>query len=64
MKFGRKLPLLLFLLFATEVHGDEDRAKPNVLMICLDDLNDWAGTLTNPLPSRKPPIPKNFSVEL
>ena len=45
MNLGRKLPLLLFLLFATEVNGDVDRAKPNVLMICLDDLNDWVGFL-------------------
>jgi len=42
----RILGLLLLLLPATTVTAaDSPTVKPNVLMICIDDLNDWVGFL-------------------
>ena len=44
-----------FLLLATEV-GARPTNKPNVLMICIDDLNDWVGTLGGHPQARTPHI--------
>ena len=38
------LASLLFQVAATG-QGDEQAVRPNVLMICIDDLNDWVGFL-------------------
>ena len=38
-----KTPFFLFLLFTVFAAQAEER--PNVLMICIDDLNDWTGCL-------------------
>lgn len=37
--------ILLSLLFAVQAGADEEKTKPNILMICLDDINDWVGFL-------------------
>ena len=36
---------VLILLLVTTCSGAEQADKPNVLMICIDDLNDWVGFL-------------------
>ena len=36
---------VLSFQFATNVNAAEQSDKPNVLMICIDDLNDWVGFL-------------------
>ena len=43
----RLIPAIFFLLSATLLHGTAcaETARPNVLMICIDDLNDWTGFL-------------------
>ncbi len=35
---------ILSLFLTGEIHGEKPD-KPNVLMICIDDLNDWVGFL-------------------
>ncbi len=37
--------LLLLILFAAPLHAADALAKPNVLFIAIDDLNDWVGCL-------------------
>ncbi|NLR93949.1 sulfatase [Flammeovirga agarivorans] len=38
--------LALVLLLGTQVsHAQNDKDRPNVLMICIDDMNDWVGFL-------------------
>lgn len=45
---GRVLGLVVAILVSTtadESFANESSSKPNVLMICIDDLNDWVGFL-------------------
>jgi len=44
----------LSLLAPCQTLGKEKEARPNVLMICVDDLNDWIGCMGN-IPSAKTP---------
>ncbi|MCP4096528.1 MAG: hypothetical protein GY748_09840, partial [Planctomycetaceae bacterium] len=41
--------LVCWFLLATEINAaqlpDEPTVSPNVLLICVDDLNDWTGFL-------------------
>ncbi len=39
------LYLLGLVQFADGVAADEPKTRPNVVMICIDDLNDWVGFL-------------------
>ena len=37
--------VLLSCMFAGQTNGQERGSKPNVLMILVDDLNDWIGCM-------------------
>ncbi|NND07358.1 MAG: sulfatase [Saprospiraceae bacterium] len=37
--------LLLIILLGSSVHSHAQEPRPNILFICVDDLNDWAGYL-------------------
>lgn len=39
----RQLSLLLLLAFLPATHASAEDAKPNILFIAVDDLNDWIG---------------------
>ncbi|MBL6765933.1 MAG: sulfatase [Verrucomicrobiae bacterium] len=52
---SKLLPLLLFLVFAGSAPGT---AKPNVLFIAIDDLNDWVGCLGGHPQAKTPNIDK------
>lgn len=44
-RFNVFILLVLFLAACTASQNTEEQAKPNVLFISIDDLNDWVGSL-------------------
>jgi len=46
----KKLLLLIFPLLVSAVAAASSSTRPNVLMIVVDDLNDWVGCLDGPHP--------------
>ena len=55
-----KILLTLFLLFPNSVLFSQDKhsPRPNVLMICIDDLNDWVGFLDGHVDAKTPHMDK------
>ena len=47
-------PITLLLVFAASTAMAEEPERPNVLMVCVDDLNDWVGCLGGHPQTRTP----------
>ena len=55
------IALVFLVLLATEINAaqlpDEPKVSPNVLLICVDDLNDWIGCMNGHPNAKTPNMP-------
>ena len=40
-----KLFLIIFIIGLYKVSNAQNKEQPNILMLCIDDMNDWVGFL-------------------
>lgn len=53
-KFACLIPIFLLFVIVANTHGNEGVAKPNVLFIAIDDMNDWTTLFDDDNPIQTP----------